>query len=116
VAYLRSLAASKAAVAVKGDVARGKLVFDGKGNCTSCHSVAGIGGRKAPDLGNDRDKRDARPNWNARSSNHRPTSSRTTRYYRVVMNDGMAVTGWLLGFDTFNIPPDGREGTAPLVQ
>ena len=52
VAYLRSLAASKAAVAVKGDVARGKLVFDSKGNCTSCHSVAGIGGHKAPDLGN----------------------------------------------------------------
>ena len=49
VAYLRSLAAGKAAVAITGDASRGKIVYDSKGNCASCHSVGGIGGRRGPD-------------------------------------------------------------------
>jgi mono/diheme cytochrome c family protein len=48
VAYLRSMAAVKSSVT--GDAARGKRVFDGKGNCGSCHSVNGVGGRTAPNL------------------------------------------------------------------
>src|SRR5688500_11541588 len=52
VAYLRSLAATKSAGVIAGDASRGKVVFDGKGKCTSCHSVGGAGGRIAPDLSN----------------------------------------------------------------
>src|SRR5208282_577684 len=33
-----------------GDAARGKLVFEGKGACLSCHRVGEQGSRKAPDL------------------------------------------------------------------
>ena len=33
-----------------GDAARGKTLFEGKGNCLSCHRVAGQGSRVAPDL------------------------------------------------------------------
>jgi putative heme-binding domain-containing protein len=34
----------------QGDAARGKVVFDGKGACQSCHRVGGQGSRSAPDL------------------------------------------------------------------
>jgi len=51
VAYLRSLAADAAKnSAPPGDAARGKLVFEGKGACTSCHRAHGVGSRVAPDL------------------------------------------------------------------
>ena len=108
VAYLRSMAA-KSAVALKGDVARGKLVFDTKGNCTSCHSVAGVGGRKAPDLGNVGQARRA-PDLERALLDPQADVQPNHRYYRVVLTDGTAVTGWLMGHDTFNIRLlDGKE-------
>jgi putative heme-binding domain-containing protein len=116
VAYLRSLASSKAAIAVKGDVARGKLVFDGKGNCTSCHSVAGIGGHKAPDLGNVGQARRT-PELERALLEPQADVQPNHRYYRVVQNDGTTVTGWLLGFDTFNIRMiDGKEQLRSFVK
>jgi small nuclear ribonucleoprotein (snRNP)-like protein/mono/diheme cytochrome c family protein len=33
-----------------GDVVRGKAVFEGKGNCQSCHRVNGVGSLFGPDL------------------------------------------------------------------
>src|SRR5215216_5235277 len=50
VAYLRSRAAAPTRGAIAGDAARGKALFDGKGGCTSCHRVAGVGSRVGPDL------------------------------------------------------------------
>jgi len=38
-------------VAVRiGDPARGKAIYDGKGDCASCHRINGAGSRTAPDL------------------------------------------------------------------
>ena len=102
VAYLRSLASSKAAIAVTGDVARGKLVFDGKGNCTSCHSVGGVGGRRGPDLSNVGQARRA-PELERALLDPKADVQPNHRYYRVVLQDGTAVTGLLLGYDTFNV-------------
>ena len=102
VAYLRSLAAGKAAIAIKGDTARGKLVFDGKGNCTSCHSVAGVGGRKAPDLATVGSARRT-PELERALLDPQADIQPNHRSYRVVTQDGTTVTGWLLGYDTFNI-------------
>src|SRR5688572_17169042 len=48
VAYLRSLAAKATGGTIAGDAARGKVVFDSKGKCTSCHSVGGVGARVGP--------------------------------------------------------------------
>ena len=116
VAYLRSLAASKAAIAVKGDSARGKLVFDGKGNCASCHSIAGMGAHKAPDLGNVGQARRT-PELERALLDPQADIQPNHRYYRVVMNDGTTVTGWLLGFDTFNIRMiDGKEQLRSFVK
>jgi mono/diheme cytochrome c family protein len=33
-----------------GDAARGKAIFEGKGNCRSCHRVNGVGSMFGPDL------------------------------------------------------------------
>lgn len=109
VAYLRSLAAGKAAVALKGDTGRGKLVFDGKGNCASCHSVAGVGARKAPDLSNVGAARRA-PDLERALLDPQADVQPNHRSYRVVLQDGTTVTGLLLGYDTFNIRMiDGKE-------
>ena len=101
VAYLRSLAANKAAVVIKGDTARGKLVFDTKGNCTSCHSVAGVGAHKAPDLSNAGQRR--APDLERALLDPQADIQPNHRYYRVVLANGTTVTGWLMGHDTFNI-------------
>jgi putative heme-binding domain-containing protein len=49
VAYIRAGFDSTASVRV-GDATRGRVVFEGKGACVSCHRVAGRGPRLAPDL------------------------------------------------------------------
>ena len=109
VAYLRSLAAGKSAVALKGDAARGKMVFDTKGNCASCHSVGGVGARRAPDLSNVGAARRA-PDLERALLDPQADVQPNHRYYRVVLNDGTTVTGWLLGYDTFNVRLiDGKE-------
>src|ERR1700674_1021621 len=33
-----------------GDPARGKAIYEGKGDCASCHRINGVGGRLGPDL------------------------------------------------------------------
>ncbi len=52
VAYIHSLRATAVDVDVAGDLARGRAVFEGKGNCTKCHMVNGRGGVIGPDLSN----------------------------------------------------------------
>jgi putative heme-binding domain-containing protein len=49
IAYIRSLAAGVHAP-VTGDREKGKALFLGKGNCSSCHMINGQGGRLGPDL------------------------------------------------------------------
>src|SRR5262249_13282829 len=52
VAYLRSMAATAAAVAAlpAGDAARGKTLFEGNSGCRTCHRVGDMGSRAGPDL------------------------------------------------------------------
>lgn len=102
VAYLRSLAAAKPAVAIQGDAARGKIVFDSKGKCASCHSVSGVGGRVAPDLSNVGAARRA-PELERALLDPQADVQPNHRFYRVVLQDGTTVTGRLLGHDTFSV-------------
>ena len=109
VAYLRSLAAGKSAVVLTGNAGRGRDVFSAKGNCTSCHSVSGVGARKAPDLENVGAVRRA-PDLERALLDPQADVQPNHRYYRVVLQDGTTVTGRLLGYDTFNIRMlDARE-------
>jgi putative heme-binding domain-containing protein len=53
VAYLRNFGSFDPGRSGKpGDAERGRLLFQGKGDCGSCHRVNGIGPRAAPDLSN----------------------------------------------------------------
>ena len=102
VAYLRSVAASRRGGAVTGDAARGKLVFDGKGTCASCHRVGLAGSRVGPDLsavGLQRRSVELEqslldPDADVQIAN---------RTYRVVAKDGTAATGRLLNIDSFTV-------------
>ena len=50
VAFLRANAEPRPSAARTGDAARGKALFEGKGECTDCHRVAGSGSRVGTDL------------------------------------------------------------------
>lgn len=51
VAYLRNIDADVGGIGL-GDAQRGRVLFEGKGECGTCHRVAGQGPRFAPDLSN----------------------------------------------------------------
>lgn len=50
--YVKALNATAFETKVEGDAAAGERFFFGKGNCSKCHSVAGRGGTRGPDLSN----------------------------------------------------------------
>ena len=50
VAFIRTMGDVDPATLTIGDAARGRAVFLGKGDCLSCHRVAGQGSRSGPDL------------------------------------------------------------------
>jgi putative heme-binding domain-containing protein len=107
VAYLRNLASTSARGAPEsgsagGDASRGKALFEGKGECGSCHRVNGVGPRLAPDLtdiGSIRTASELRqklldPNLLIRPGN---------RYIELVTREGVTISGRLLNYDSFSI-------------
>ncbi|MEX2130165.1 MAG: c-type cytochrome [Pseudohongiellaceae bacterium] len=50
VAYINSLRTDPANIELPGSIANGESLFFGKGVCSACHMVNGIGGRQGPDL------------------------------------------------------------------
>ena len=100
VAYLRNIDAD-VGIAL-GDAQRGRVLFEGKGECSSCHRVAGEGPRFAPDLSNIGAVRTA------------ATLSRTlldpngsllpiNRPVRAVTADGTPINGRRLNEDTYSV-------------
>jgi putative heme-binding domain-containing protein len=102
VAYLRSTAASKRSATASGDVDRGNGIFHGKGTCTTCHRVDGIGARLGPDLS---DIGRLRRSVELETSLVEPGKEilYTNRTYKVVTKDGATVTGRLLNLDSFTV-------------
>jgi len=102
VAYLRSIATSGRAVTGNGDAARGKAIFEGKGNCASCHRVNGVGSRVGPDLS---DIAALRRNVEMERSLLEPSEEvlPQNRTYRVVTKQGESITGRLLNLDSFTV-------------
>jgi putative heme-binding domain-containing protein len=116
VAYLRSMAASRRSLSAKGDPVRGKLVFEGKGECTTCHRVAGRGSRLGPDLSGVGQRRRA---LDLERSVVDPAAEiePPNRFYRVVTEGGTTVTGRLLNLDTFTVQMiDAREQLRSFVK
>ena len=50
VAHIRVLQGKLAGRALPGDATRGKKIFAGKGQCSTCHTISGEGGFIGPDL------------------------------------------------------------------
>jgi putative heme-binding domain-containing protein len=101
VAYIRAGFDTTAAVRT-GDAARGRAVFEGKGECGSCHRVAGRGPRLAPDLS---DIGVARAPAALERSLRDPSSAMLpiNRPVRVVMKNGRTVRGRRLNEDTYTV-------------
>ena len=85
-----------------GDAARGRTVFEGKGQCLSCHAVGGVGSRLAPSLteiGSFRRVVEIRTSLVEPDAEIRPEN----RSVRAVTRDGATINGRLLNQDTFTL-------------
>lgn len=101
IAFIRAGFDTSAAVRV-GSAARGRTLFEGKGECASCHRIAGRGPRSAPDLS---DIGLARAPAVLERSVRDPTSALQpiNRPVRIVMRDGKTVRGRRLNEDTHTV-------------
>ncbi len=101
VAYLRNMTYEIDA-ATLGDVARGRTVFEGAGDCLRCHRVAGRGLRTGPDLtriGALRPLSALRRSLLDPSGTMRPID----RPVEVLTTDGARITGRRLNEDTYTV-------------
>ena len=101
IAYIRAGFDTSASVRV-GDAARGRALFHGKGECATCHRVAGVGPRSAPDLS---DIGLARAPAVLERSVRDPSSALQpiNRPVRIVMRDGRTIRGRRLNEDTHTV-------------
>jgi putative heme-binding domain-containing protein len=101
VAYLRSMTAS-AGASIGGDAGRGKAVFEGKGQCMTCHAVGGNGSRTGPALS---EIGSFRPVAELQRSLVEPDAEirAENRSVRAVTREGTTLTGRLLNLDTFTV-------------
>lgn len=108
VAFLRTSAASRQATA-RGDAARGRALFEGKGQCLTCHSVNGKGPRLGIDISDvGRIRRSA--DLEKAIVDPAPTVRPQNRTVRLVTRDGTIVTGRLLNHDVLTVQLlDSRE-------
>jgi len=101
VAYLRSVG-SAGGLITTGDPVRGKVAFDGKGRCQSCHGAGASGSRTAPslaDVGAVRTPAEIERSILEPSAELHPDF----RTVRAVTKSGDTITGRLLNQDTFSL-------------
>jgi putative heme-binding domain-containing protein len=109
VAYVRSLSVQPGDYVLPGRVEEGERIFNGKGNCASCHMVAGAGGRLGPDLSTVAHRR--KPD-ELKSDLIDPSESVEPRWWTLKVSrlDGSVIEGLRMGEDTFSVRiMDGRE-------
>lgn len=102
VSFLRTRAMNYSALAITGDPSRGRALFTGKGECETCHFIAGEGSRLGPDLGN---IGAIRTSEELADSLLNPASEvqSQNRFYKVTTRSGEIVRGRLLNHDTFTV-------------
>lgn len=102
VAYIRNMSTFDTRSVTVGDAGRGAALFNGTGNCGSCHRVNGKGSRVAPDLSNIGALRT--PDFLERTLSD-PTGAMlpVNRSVRAVTRDGKIVTGRRLNEDTYTV-------------
>jgi len=102
VAYVRSLSRRTADAPPRGDPAAGRKVFQEQGDCGTCHSVGGEGGRQGPDLSEIGWLRG--PDF-LRASILKPDEHVAPRWWRLrlTLEDGTVVEGFRMDEDTFSV-------------
>jgi putative heme-binding domain-containing protein len=109
IAYLRNMNTVDAGTVKHGDAARGRVVFEGKGACLSCHRVNNVGSRKAPDLS---DIGAVRSAGSLERSVRDPNSQMfpINRPVHIVTRTGRVINGRRLNEDTFTVQLADEEG------
>jgi len=103
IAYLRNMNTFDPGSAGRaGDARRGQAIFDGKGQCATCHRVNGKGPRSAPDLS---DIGSLRSPGSLQRSLVDPSSQMMpiNRPVRAVTKDGKVINGRRLNEDTYSV-------------
>jgi putative heme-binding domain-containing protein len=109
VAFMRNMATGGAATVRVGNAKSGKAVFEGKGNCLSCHRVRGNGARSGPEL---TDIGAARRAVEIQDSILNPDAQilPPNRSVKLVTKKGESISGRLLNQDGFTVQVfDSRE-------
>jgi len=115
VSHIRSLQGKTESRVVPGDAARGKEIFFGKGECSSCHSFAGQGGFLGPDLtaygaaSSAKQIQDAILNSNRIVPTGYKSGVATTR-------DGSTVEGVVRNEDNFSVQLQSQDGAFHFFQ
>ena len=116
IAFIRA-GFDRAGAAVRlGDALRGRIVFEEKGKCQSCHRVQGVGSRVAPDL---TDIGVARNGSALYQHLLNPSSVMlpNNRPVRIVTKSGATITGRRLNEDTYTVQViDGKETLHSLAK
>jgi putative heme-binding domain-containing protein len=109
VAYVRNIGSVDLSAMQVGDATRGRELFEGKGECASCHRVFGRGPRSAPDLSNIGAVRS--PAQLERSLvGGEGAVIPINRPVRIVMRDGTVINGRRLNEDRYTVQlVDDRE-------
>ena len=116
IAYLRNMNTFDAAAVKTGDAARGRTVFESKGNCLTCHRVDRAGSRVGPnltDIGSVRSPASLERSLLEPNSQMMPIN----RPVRVVTKSGTVINGRRLNEDTYTLQLiDDRERLHSLVK
>lgn len=116
VAYVRNITRFELGSIALGDPIRGQAVFEGKGDCNSCHRVNGVGPRFAPDLSDIGAVRSA-AQLERRIAGGEGAMIPINRPVRIVTQDGTVINGRRINEDTYTVQLiDDRERLVSLVK
>lgn len=115
VSYLRTLQGKHVARALPGDVKRGKEIFFGKAECSSCHTIFGAGGFLGPDLSTYGTATSAQAILDGILSTER-TASPGYRSAIVTMRDSKHLEGLVRNEDNFSLQLQAKDGTFYFLQ
>ncbi|MEZ5403047.1 MAG: carbohydrate-binding family 9-like protein [Bryobacteraceae bacterium] len=113
VAYIRSLRAPAAGVAVAGDASKGEAVFRREG-CSGCHMINGRGGIAGPDLSNIGAERKLDDLLRALTE-PRESVPREFQPVTVTMRNGAKFEGVVKNENNFSLQILGRDGKLHLL-
>jgi cytochrome c oxidase cbb3-type subunit III len=116
IAYVRNMRTFDQKNTLIGDAAKGRAVFEGKGQCATCHRVNGKGPRVAPDLSDIGAFRT--PDGILRAIVDPESEIRyANRSVRAVTRDGKVITGRRMNEDTYTVQLiDEQERLVSLVK